>query len=276
MFKGAFAMHVYALSLEKGGCGKTALAVNIAAAFQQLGLRVLLVDLDSQASATHWLGIDPEALQPDQSVLGVLNDAIQNQATAASVLRRVQNTPEGISLLAAHNLMASLPAQLTSAPLGGLFLLKRLFADLAQAAEAYDIVILDLPPARGPVLAMALAAATRCLVPIQPEDLVMRALQALMTSVEQIHSNEVNPSLQVSIVRNKYVPRSNADRVFDQLLHDHYASQLAQTVFPIRAALRDSAAMQQSVFRYTGTDASEVRGLFLQLVEEAMALDGRG
>ena len=269
-------MHVYALSLEKGGCGKTALAVNIAAAFQQLGLRVLLVDLDSQASATHWLGSDPESLHPDQSVLGVLNDAMKSRVSANSVRSRVRETAEGVDLLAAHGLMASLPAQLSSAPLGGLFLLKQAFADLAQAPDTYDIVILDLPPARGPVLAMALAASTRCLVPVQPEDLVVRALQALLTSVQQIQSNGVNPELQVTIIRNKYAPRSNADRVFDQLLQDHHAEQLAQAVFPIRAALRDSAALQQSVFRYSGTDAPEVRALFLQLIEELMTLDGRG
>ena len=268
-------MHVYALSLEKGGCGKTALAVNIAAAFQQLGLRVLLVDLDAQASATHWLGIDPDTIPSDASVLGVLNDALKNQVSAQSVHSRVRETSAGIALLAAHGLMASLPAQLISAPLGGLFLLKQAFADLAQAATTYDIVVLDLPPARGPVLAMALAASTRCLVPIQPEDLVIRALQALLISVQQIQANGVNPNLHVSIIRNKYAPRSNADRVFDQLLHTHYAQQLTHVVFPIRAALRDSAAMQQSVFRYVGTDATEVRALFLQLVEELMTLDGR-
>lgn len=269
-------MHVYALSLEKGGCGKTALAVNIAAAFQQLGLRVLLVDLDAQASATHWLGLDPEALQPDASVLGVLNDAMKNRVTAQSVHSRVHQTAEGVDLLAAHGLMASLPAQLSSAPLGGLFLLKQAFADLAQADASYDIVVLDLPPARGPVLAMALAAATRCLAPVQPEDLVVRALQALLTSVQQIQSNGVNPDLQLSIIRNKYAPRSNADRVFDQLLRDHHADQMVQAIFPMRAALRDSAALQQSVFRYSGTDAPEVRALFLQLIEELMRLDGQG
>ena len=269
-------MHVYALSLEKGGCGKTAMAVNIAASFQQLGLRVLLVDLDSQASATHWLGVDPETLQPDESVLGVLNDAMRNRLVAGSVSRRVRETAEGVYLLAAHSMMASLPAQLSSAPLGGLFLLKQAFTDLAQAVDSYDIVVLDLPPARGPVLAMALAASTRCIVPIQPEDLVVRALQSLITSVEQIKGSGVNPALQVSIVRNKYAPRSNADRVFDKLLHDYHAEQMTQAVFPIRAALRDSAALQQSVFRYMGTDAQEVRTQFLRLIEELMSLDGRG
>ena len=268
-------MHVYALSLEKGGCGKTALAVNIAAAFRQIGLRVLLVDLDAQASATHWLGVDPDTLQPDASVLGVLNDAMKNRVSAQSVRSRVRETDEGVHLLAAHGLMASLPAQLGSAPLGGLFLLKQAFADLARAEDTYDVVVLDLPPARGPVLAMALAAATRCLAPVQSEDLVVRALNALITSVQQIRANGVNPNLQVSIIRNKYAPRSGADRVFDQMLRDHYASQMVRSVFPIRAALRDSAAMQQSVFRYTGADASDVRALFLQLIEDLVVLDGR-
>ena len=267
-------MHIYALSLEKGGCGKTALAVNLAAGFQQLGLRVLLVDLDAQASATHWLGVDPETLSLEQSVLGVLNDGMRNRVSASSILSRVLSTAEGVDILAAHGLMASLPAQLAAAPLGGLFLLKQAFAAVAQSASPYDIVVLDLPPTRGPVLAMALAAATRCLVPIQPEDLVVRALQALIASVQQIQANGVNPNLQMSIVRNKYAPRSNADRVFDQLLQDHYAALLVHSIFPIRAALRDSAAMQQSVFRYIGPDVSEVRALFLQLIDELISMDG--
>ena len=159
-------MHVYALSLEKGGCGKTALAVNIAAAFQQLGLRVLLVDLDAQASATHWLGIDPDTIPSDASVLGVLNDALKNQVSAQSVHSRVRETSAGIALLAAHGLMASLPAQLISAPLGGLFLLKQAFADLAQAATTYAMRFWARSPAmrRRPLAALVVPPAIQALV----------------------------------------------------------------------------------------------------------------
>lgn len=46
------------------------------------------------------------------------------------------------------------------------------------------------------------------------------------------------------------------------------------TVIPIRAALRDSAGLQQSVFRYNGSDASEVRHFFLNMVDELISLDG--
>lgn len=268
-------MHVYAVALEKGGCGKTALAVNLAAAFHQLGLGVLLVDLDAQASASHWLGIDPEQVEPNRSVLGLLNDGIKDKATAASVIERVVTTAEGIHVLPAHELMSGLPAQLGAAPMSGLFLLKQVFEQLGRSDAPFDVVVLDLPPARGPVLAMALAGATRCLVPVQPEDLVVRALQALMNSVQQIRARNVNAQLQVSLVRNKYGPRSNADKILDQMLRVDYGEHLLQTILPIRAALRDSALMQQSVFAYSGTDASEVRSLFIQLVDELVVLDGQ-
>jgi chromosome partitioning protein len=268
-------MHVYAVALEKGGCGKTALAVNLAAAFHHLGLGVLLVDLDSQASASHWLGVETEKLASDASVLGLLNEGIKDRANAASVMNRVVTTAAGVHVLPAHELMAGLPAQLGAAPMSGLFLLQQVFADLYRSSNPFDVVVLDLPPARGPVLAMALAGATRCLIPVQPEDLVVRALQALMNSINQIRSRKVNEKLEVSLVRNKYAPRSNADKILDQMLREDYSGQLLQTILPIRAALRDSALMQQSVFGYSGPDAAEVRNLFIQLVDELVALDGQ-
>jgi chromosome partitioning protein len=267
-------MHVYAVALEKGGCGKTALSVNLSAAFHSLGLEVLLVDLDSQASASHWLGVDTAQISASDSVLGLISDSMKDRASAESVLGRVVTTGEGVHLLPAHDLMAGLPAQLSAAPMSGLFMLQQVFADINRSSSPFDVVVLDLPPARGPVLAMALAAATRCLVPVQPEDLVVRAVQALMTSVQQIRSRNVNADLKVSMVRNRYAPRSNADKVLDQLLRDDYGDQLLQTIIPSRAPLRDSALLQQSVFRYSGPDVAEVRGLFAQIVAELAALDG--
>ena len=68
--------------------------------------------------------------------------------------------------------------------------------------------------------------------------------------------------------------RSAGDQVYDQLLRNSYRSQLMKTVIPVRAALRDSAGLQQSIFRYNGPDANEVRNLFLDLVDELIGLDG--
>jgi cellulose biosynthesis protein BcsQ len=62
--------------------------------------------------------------------------------------------------------------------------------------------------------------------------------------------------------------------VYDNTLREHYREILLETVIPTRAALRDAAGLQQSVFAYTGSDAAEVRNLFLNLVEELITLDG--
>jgi chromosome partitioning protein len=258
-------MQIYALALEKGGVGKTCLAVNLAAAFSRLNLRVLVIDLDAQAHATHWLGIASSAIRPEGSVLGVLG--------GRALIDCVRQTDEGVDVLPAHPALASLPVQLATAPNSGLFVLQDALGQLTRPTPRYDIIICDLAPARGPVLATALAAATRCIAPVQPEELVMRALQALTDSVTQ--AQRVNPQLRgMSIVRNRYAARSAGDHVYDQLLRDSYRAQLLRTVIPVRAGLRDSAGLQQSIFRYTGPDANEVRNLFLDLVDELISLDG--
>lgn len=258
-------MQVYALALEKGGVGKTCLAVNLAAAFSRLNLRVLLIDLDAQGHASHWLGVTPASVQPEDSFLGILNGRSLNDC--------VRPTDEGVAVIPAHSVLASLPIQLASSPNSGLFMLQDALAKANSPTPRYDVILFDLAPARGPVLATALAAATRCIAPVQPEDLVMRALQALVDSVSQ--AQRVNPQLRgISIIRNRYSPRSAGDQVYDQLLRDSYRMNLMRTIVPVRAALRDSAGLQQSIFRYSGPDANEARNLFLDLVDELINLDG--
>lgn len=258
-------MHVYALALEKGGVGKTCLAVNLAAAFSRLNLRVLVIDLDAQGHATQWLGGVPDTLRPEDTILGFVNGRPLIECTRV--------TDEGVSLIPAHPVMASLPVQLASLPNSGIFMLHDAIEQLQQSGPLYDILVLDLAPARGPVLATALAAATRCIAPVQSENLVLRALRALFESVAQ--ARRINPRLAgISIVRNRYAPRSFGDMIYDRTLRDFYGEHLLKTIIPIRASLRDSTGLQQSVFRYTSSDASEVRNLFLDIVDELISLEG--
>ncbi len=258
-------MHVYALALEKGGVGKTCLSVNLAAAFSRLNLRVLLIDLDAQGHASQWVGCTTEDLRPEDSIMGVLS--------GRSLAECARETEEGVALVPAHPAMAGLPVQLAGLPNSGIFALHDAVEQLRRPESHYDIVVLDLAPARGPVLATALAAATRCIAPVQSEDLVLRALKALFDSVAQ--AKRINPKLRgVSIIRNRYAPRSAGDMVYDQTLRAFYGAYLMQATIPIRASLRDSAGLQQSVFRYSGSDAVEVRNMFLDLVEELISRDG--
>jgi chromosome partitioning protein len=237
------------MAIEKGGTGKTTLTVNLAAAFGQLNFRVLVIDLDAQGHSSYWLGVAATTIHRDESIVGVINDRPLAECVRATV--------EGVDLLPAHPSLASLPIQLSSMPNGGLFVLQDALGKLA-ATRAYDIVICDLAPARGLVLAAAMAAATRCIAPVQPEELVIQALRSLSDSVAQ--AQRINPGLRgISVVRNKYIQRSAGDVAYNQMLRDLYGPQLMATTIPVRAALRDAAGLQQSIFRYSSGDTNEVR-----------------
>ena len=258
-------MQIYGVALEKGGVGKTSVAVNLAAAFSRVNLRVLLIDLDAQAHATSWLGVRPETVRPEDSMLGIVQ--------GRPLLSCVRPSQADLDLLPAHPAMASLPVQVAGALNSGLFLLQDAISQASAPATPYDVIVLDLAPARGPVLATALSAMTRCIAPVQPEDLVLQSLRALTESVRA--AQRVNPRLRgLSVLRNRYAPRSAGDQIYDATLRETYAASLLRTTIPVRAALRDAAGLQQTVFAYGGFDASEVRGIFLDLVEELISLDG--
>ena len=184
----------------------------------------------------------------------------------------IRQTQENVAVLPAHPAMVGLPAMLISAPNSGIFTLKNALDNARANGASYDVVVLDLAPARGPVQVTALAAATRCIAPVQAEDLVLQSLKALADSVDQ--ARQINPRLRgVSVVRNRYGLRGTVDHAYDQALRDAYGSQLLRTILPIRAALRHAAGVQQSVFRYASPDAAEVRALFVELVDELLQLD---
>lgn len=259
-------MHVYAMALEKGGVGKTSISVNLAAAFARLDLRVLLIDLDAQRHASRWLGVDTEALTVEDSFLGV---AVQHRQLADCI----RPTAEGIDVVPGHKELVALPDVLNRSMGGGIYVLKKALQGLAETGRVYDIVLLDLAPARGPVLATALAAATRCVAPVQAADLVLQSLRDLAESIVQ--AQEFNPQLRgLSVLRNNYTPRAALDRVYDQALGEGYSPALLQTIIPPRAIIRLASGAQQSVFSYRGPDDTAVREAFLKVTEELLVLDG--
>lgn len=258
--------HVYAVALEKGGVGKTSIAVNLAAAYAHVGMRVLLIDLDAQRHASRWLGVDTDRLSIDESFAGVV-------LSRRTLTQAVRPTAEGVDLIPAHKEMVVLPELLNKEMGAGIFLLREMLAQAARNGAAYDVVILDLAPARGPVLATALAAATRCIAPVQAVDLVIQSLRDMVETVAQART--FNPGLRgLSVLRNNYAPRATLDRVYDDGLVQAYGPMLLRTIIPSRALIRLASGAQQSVFSYRGPDDLAVREQFLTLVEELLTLDG--
>jgi chromosome partitioning protein len=135
-------MKVVSFTIFKGGTGKTTSSVNTAVALLRRKKRVLLVDLDQQASATRYLGIDPESTPS-------LYQVFMNTRSIASAVRK---TAAGVDMLTANSYLAAIEEALE--PGDEL----KLSALLTPLRAEYDFIILDSPPGKARLNYNALAA----------------------------------------------------------------------------------------------------------------------
>ncbi|MCL5960745.1 MAG: ParA family protein [Chloroflexi bacterium] len=167
-------MKIVTFSIFKGGTGKTTSTVNTAAALLQKGKRVLIVDLDQQASATRYLDLDPEA-SPN------LYEVFMGNRPAALAVR---TTKSGIDVLASHLLLAAIEEALE--PGDEL----KLTEILRPLKPAYDFILVDTPPGKAMLAFNGLAAADLIVIPASAERMAVDGVADLINHVQRIMWNK--------------------------------------------------------------------------------------
>ena len=230
---------VIAVANQKGGVGKTTTSINTAAALAQLGLRVLLIDVDPQANATSGLGIDVRSLE--STILDVLiDDAPISDCICSTEIDGLQVAPSNLRLADAEMTMYSMLARET-----------RLKNAVDAVLQEFDYIIIDCPPSLGLLTLNALCAAREVLIPIQCEYFALEGVGQLLENVLRIRRSGLNPTLEVSsIVCVMYDARTNlADEVVGEI-RQHFGETVLKTVVPRNIKLSEAPKYGMPIITY--------------------------
>ncbi len=269
---------VATLSL-KGGVGKTTVALGLAGAAQQHGVRTLVVDLDPQANST----IALDAAPTTATVADVLDDPRR------STLRRAiapSGWGEGLDVLVGaeqterHNHPDPGPKQLNRLRRALQRLVERdgLLEDSVEGPteasdEPYRLVIVDCPPSLGQLTRSALAAAHRAVLVTDPTMFAVAGVQRAFDAV-QTERRRGNPDLQpLGVLINRVRPRNTEHEFRIGELRELFGPLVLTGVLPDRSAIQQAQGACLPIQRWDTPGAREASAVFTLLLGRVLRSD---
>ncbi len=227
---------------QKGGCGKSTLAMNLAAGLALSGLEVLLVDLDAQGNSTSGLAVEraPDEANLYQCMMAPREHSLQElvRATDTKGLFVIPSVPElsGFEVNAAGEIGRE----------------NRLKRALSSLGQRFDVVIIDTPPSLGLLTVNAFSAGHEVLVPMQPHPFAFAGLENLLETLQQVRE-QLNPELELGgIVLSMHDPRK---RLFCEIANAMQSNPLIKdalfaTVVRQNVALAEAPDYGMHIFEF--------------------------
>lgn len=248
-------MHTRVVFNQKGGVGKSSIAVNLAAISAHQGLKTLLIDLDPQANSSQYVlgddatySADKPALEPNienyfEEVLGTT----QNKSLLGSAIGSIlKGRAKGLESYVYQSPFKNLDVIPASPSLGALAYaleskhkIYKLRDALQQLAGKYDRVYIDTPPAFNFFTLSALIAANKVLIPFDCDVFSKRALQTLIENVLETQDDH-NDHLEIEgIVVNQFQAQAKLPREVVQQLKDEGLPVL-ESMLPPSVLMKES------------------------------------
>jgi chromosome partitioning protein len=231
-----------AVANEKGGVGKTVTVINLGAALQQEGCKVLVVDMDPQFNATRGLGVEPAPDAPNIYDLLVKDEPV----SVADVI--VSTAWEGLDLVPSHVDLSGAEVELVDVPGRE----NRLKDAMAETAGRYDFILCDTPPSLSLLTINVLAYAREVLVPCQTHPYAYAALEELFDTIDAVGA-EINDRLKITgIMATLFDQRTRVgNRILEKLRSDErYGPLMLDTVIRANTTIADSADVGKPVVFY--------------------------
>lgn len=250
-------MRTIAIVNQKGGCGKTTVAINLASCLAAQGKKTLLVDMDSQSHCAVGLAVPEE--QIEQSIYDVLiSNARGEPIRLAEVLWQISDSfelaPASIDLAAFDQQMSGVVDRESS--------LKDV---LDKVSDDYDYAIIDCPPAVGLLTFNAIRAASDVIVPVETGYFSLHGLSKQLDTLGVL-CKQCSQQINVMVLASMYDIRTKMGREILGELRKQFSDKMFKTTVNFNTKLKEAASLGQPISEYD--PASKGHKDFESLAEE--------
>ncbi len=233
-------LRTIAIVNQKGGCGKTTTAINLAAIYARRGLRTLLVDSDPQSHCAAGLGVPEQRIEYSigDAMLADISGNFDRSSLVWEVARNLDLAPSTMRL-------ASLEA-----PGGGLHEMpdkdRRLQLVLEHLSPHYDRCLIDCPPTIGLLTFNALRASREVLIPVETGFFSLKGAQKQWETIQRV-IRRIGRPIACHLLATLYDADSVLARDILSSLRRQFAGQILPVVIRDRHELREAASVGQAV-----------------------------
>jgi chromosome partitioning protein len=249
-------MRVVSIVNQKGGCGKTTTAVNLAAVLARGGSRVLLVDMDPQSHCAAGLGV------PEQTLERTIADAmLADHARPPRADEYLWEVSHGLRLLPSSVTLAALEAP--NGPLAARFDRdRRLARVLAAWQDDFDWCVIDCPPTIGLLTYNALRASDLVVVPVETGFFSLKGAEKQIETIGAV-VRRFGREIPFRLLPTLYNASRALSRDVVVALERRFPDALLPVVVREHEELRDAASYGQSIIEFA--PGSEAEADFLAL-----------
>lgn len=226
---------------QKGGVAKTTTTMNLGVALQELGKKVLLIDLDPQASLSVYLNHNlNDKYTIDRLIDEFINDEVKNieKFIKTSENDKIDYIPSKARLSALEKEMDTRYSRE--------FILKEILEN--EYFKKYEYILIDTCPSLNILLTNALTCSTDIIIPVQSQFFTMDSLNLMLETITKI-KKYVNPNLNILGILPTMVDNTNMSKEVIEYLKENYANKLLDTHISRLVEASESTAFKVSLVK---------------------------